>query len=122
MLESELQPDSDPEEDLPALAIVGSYRTSRMAHESGLAVLAAGYHYWVYPENGRYINGSAGIRGGDGKRSGNRRAAKSVLAAAIIGLALFDDQQIADGCLDCHSYGRVLRTEDDGFSGRAWSE
>ena len=35
-------------------AVIGTYRTARLAHEAGLAVLAAGHHYWVYPVEGVY--------------------------------------------------------------------
>lgn len=52
---SECQPSFDSEEDSPELAIIGRYRTARMAHESGLTVLAAGFHYWVHPVDGFYV-------------------------------------------------------------------
>ena len=28
--------------------VIGTYKSVRLAHEAGLAVLAAGHHYWVY--------------------------------------------------------------------------
>lgn len=34
--------------------VIGTYRTARLAHEAGLAVLAAGHHYWIYPIDGVY--------------------------------------------------------------------
>ncbi|MBC2607305.1 rhomboid family intramembrane serine protease [Pelagicoccus albus] len=42
-------------EDSEQLAVLGSYRTTRLAHEAGLAVLAYGEHYWVHMESGRYL-------------------------------------------------------------------
>lgn len=52
MLGIEIQSDFDGDEDSPELVVIGRYRTSRKAHESGLTVLAAGFHYWVYPVDG----------------------------------------------------------------------
>ena len=50
-------PDSEPKtEDASGWqAIIGNYPTSREAHEAGLAILAAGKPYWVYPIEGRYV-------------------------------------------------------------------
>ncbi len=37
-------------------AIIGVYKTARKAHEAGLAVLASGQPYWIYPvEEGDYV-------------------------------------------------------------------
>ena len=53
--ESNFQPDSDIGEDSTEFAIIGRYRTARMAHESGLSVLVAGHHYWVQPLDGSFV-------------------------------------------------------------------
>lgn len=37
------------------LAIIGHYPTTRKAHEAGLAILASGHHYWVYPGEDCYV-------------------------------------------------------------------
>ncbi len=34
--------------------IIGTYKSVRLAHEAGLAILAAGHHYWVYPVENLY--------------------------------------------------------------------
>lgn len=34
--------------------IIGLFPTDRKAHEAGLAILAAGGHYWVYPFEGKF--------------------------------------------------------------------
>lgn len=44
-----------PDGNAGATAVIGSYPSSRQAHEAGLAVLASGHHYWVQPEDGRYL-------------------------------------------------------------------
>ncbi len=36
------------------LSVIGHYATRRLAHDAGLAVLAAGHPYWVYAVDGRY--------------------------------------------------------------------
>ena len=36
-------------------AVIGSYPTSRRAHEAGLCVLACGQAYWIRHEDGRYL-------------------------------------------------------------------
>ncbi len=35
--------------------VIGTYQSSRLAHEAGLAILAAGHHYWVYPVDDLYV-------------------------------------------------------------------
>lgn len=35
--------------------VIGRYRTARQAHESGLAILAAGYSYWVHQDEGYFV-------------------------------------------------------------------
>lgn len=37
------------ESDGTDFAVIGTYQSARLAHEAGLAILAAGHHYWVYP-------------------------------------------------------------------------
>ncbi len=34
--------------------VIGTYKSVRLAHEAGLAILAAGHHYWVYPVEDLY--------------------------------------------------------------------
>jgi membrane associated rhomboid family serine protease len=46
--ENEFQPDE------PLRSIIGLFPTDRKAHEAGLAVLAAGSAYWVFPYEGQY--------------------------------------------------------------------
>lgn len=43
--------------DQPDLSIIAHYRSARSAHEAGLAVLAAGESYWVFPDesSGGYV-------------------------------------------------------------------
>jgi len=53
--ESNFEPGSDLGEDSSEFAIIGRYRTARMAHESGLSVLVAGHHYWIQPIDGSYV-------------------------------------------------------------------
>ena len=55
MEEFGLEADFDSGEDSAELVVIGRYRTARLAHESGLTVLAAGFHYWVYPVDGVYV-------------------------------------------------------------------
>lgn len=50
-----IQADFDSGEDSAELVVIGRYRTARLAHESGLTVLAAGFHYWVYPVDEVYV-------------------------------------------------------------------
>ena len=38
-----------------AYKVLGRYRSARRAHDAGLAVLAAGRPYWVYPENQEFV-------------------------------------------------------------------
>ncbi|MDQ8183986.1 rhomboid family intramembrane serine protease [Pelagicoccus sp. SDUM812002] len=43
------------EDEEEALAVIGSYRTARQAHEAGLSVLACGHPYWVRIVEGRFL-------------------------------------------------------------------
>lgn len=47
------QPTNSPADDT-GIAIIGSFRTARQAHEAGLSVLAYGKAYWVHPSEDRY--------------------------------------------------------------------
>ena len=47
---------NDPVDESPdPNAVIGSYASSRLAHEAGLAVLASGHHYWVIPSDERFL-------------------------------------------------------------------
>lgn len=51
----EAEPDFVPDETSDDFAVIGNYRSARKAHEAGLSVLAAGHHYWVRVNEGRFL-------------------------------------------------------------------
>ncbi len=65
------------EEEDEALAVIGSYRTARQAHEAGLSVLACGHPYWVRLVEGRFLLIVKGENADTLKREVDATAAKN---------------------------------------------
>lgn len=60
--------DAQPLEIDPDKSIIATFRSQRKAHEAGLAILAAGGTYWVYPDQDTFV---LVVRRNDAKRLGN---------------------------------------------------
>lgn len=60
--------DAQPLEIDPDKSIIATFPSQRKAHDAGLAILAAGDAYWVYPDKDKYV---LVVRSKDGKRLAN---------------------------------------------------
>ncbi len=55
MTEREIQSNDPAPNGEKGHAVIGVYSSTRKAHEAGLAVLAAGHHYRIYPRSGNFV-------------------------------------------------------------------